>query len=66
MNIKITKCTGEGCPLKEKCYRYLTRKENEEVFKTPPYKKLETPPNSTYSNGYVHKPNCDSFLLNEN
>jgi hypothetical protein len=35
----ITKCTGEGCPLKESCYRYTSDISMlQSYFLTPPYK----------------------------
>lgn len=34
--MNITKCTGEGCPVKEKCFRFTT-KDEDIYFDTPPY-----------------------------
>lgn len=34
--IDITKCNGEGCPVKDRCYR--TRSKAKESFATPPCK----------------------------
>ena len=36
----IALCTGEGCPLKEKCHRYLAKpcEYRQSYFATPPYK----------------------------
>jgi hypothetical protein len=35
----ITKCTGEGCPLKESCYRYkVDSSMMQSYFLEPPYK----------------------------
>jgi len=40
----ITKCTGEGCPLKEKCYRYLAKSSEhyQSYFQKPPFKNYKT------------------------
>jgi len=59
MIIKVTKCTGEGCPLKEKCYRYLSRNEKEETYKTPPFSEVK----EKIKEGINQK--CKYFLLNE-
>lgn len=39
----ITMCTGEGCPLKNKCYRYTAHADPywQSYFMTPPYKNGE-------------------------
>jgi hypothetical protein len=35
----ITLCTGEGCPLKDECYRYKAKpSERQSYFERPPYK----------------------------
>jgi hypothetical protein len=35
----ITKCKGDGCPLKELCYRYTSvASEYQSYFMTPPIK----------------------------
>ena len=35
----ITKCTGEGCPLKDKCYRFTCRPDYlQSYFVEVPYK----------------------------
>jgi hypothetical protein len=34
----ITMCTGDGCPLKENCYRFTAEKsERQSYFFTPPF-----------------------------
>jgi hypothetical protein len=34
----ITCCTGDGCPLKENCYRFTSEKsERQSYFFTPPF-----------------------------
>jgi hypothetical protein len=34
----ITKCKGEGCPIKESCYRFTTEaSERQSYFSTPPF-----------------------------
>jgi len=34
----ITMCTGDGCPLKEKCYRFTSiASERQSYFFTPPF-----------------------------
>jgi hypothetical protein len=40
MNTDITKCSGEGCPWKSKCVRYITPadKDIQAYFSTPPGK----------------------------
>ncbi len=46
----ITMCSGEKCPLKETCYRYLARPSiyNQSFFENPPYDKATK--------------NCDYYL----
>jgi hypothetical protein len=35
----ITKCKGEGCPIKESCYRFTaSSSEYQSYFFTPPFK----------------------------
>jgi len=39
INMDITKCTGEGCPLKESCYRFTSDiSMMQSYFFTPPFK----------------------------
>ena len=37
----ISKCSGEGCPLKERCYRFNTpmSEYRQTIFVNPPYDK---------------------------
>jgi hypothetical protein len=43
MNSDITKCDGEGCPVKEHCVRFLTPPDEnlQAYFFTPPGKRNE-------------------------
>lgn len=38
--VDITMCSGHGCPLKDKCYRYTATKNPlwQSYFMEPPYK----------------------------
>lgn len=33
----ITKCNGEGCPIKEQCYRYTTPAHPHQSWMAPPW-----------------------------
>jgi hypothetical protein len=36
----ITKCTGQGCPLRSKCHRFKVKAgEYQSYFEKPPYEK---------------------------
>jgi len=62
MKIKVTKCTGEECPLKEKCYRYLPLTTKEEVYQTPVSITVDIFPSAPYNE---KDKKCKFFLLKE-
>jgi hypothetical protein len=39
-----TKCSGEGCLIKDKCFRFTSKKKSkyQSYFVEPPFKKTET------------------------
>lgn len=52
----ITMCSGLGCPLKEKCYRYTAEASpyRQSMFISPPVTKKEN-----------EKPSCEYFWENK-
>jgi hypothetical protein len=42
----ITKCTGDNCPIKEKCYRFTAISSKYQSWFSPPYGRDE--PNTCY------------------
>lgn len=34
----ISKCSGEGCPIKDRCYRYTSKAGTRQFYIQPPFK----------------------------